>query len=441
MPDNQASQLYGPSQKRRRYSNVPSAESWGTRTRFIGENTIRCEGPGCANFVPAGFVEPRQKRFFCSDPCDWRYYNKRHVIGVCKFCGGPTYGTASKVLTKKYCSRKCDLAATAERTLGQTGPFRPIVENYLEGTAKNHYADGTLPRVKGSLWLFFDFVFNTEHITRLEDIRCSTVTKFIAAERARGRSSGNYIGDLSTFFRTLQAEGLVDMASPVIPYKHSQKNSPCAPRPFTDAQADFFWSLLEASNATVLKLAFALGEECGLRIGEVANIRLEDIDREKQTVYVRLPTKNKRPRTVPFHNKVSRYYDLWLKERDPRCQHDGLLHTVRLAFFRTSSLDDLFKSFYDVCPETDTKFLFHRLRHTWATRLMNNGMELAVLKELGGWVSWNSMQGYIKVLDATVQRQYAESYKKLQEHGMSGAEVMIPLADFARMKDGAPVSA
>jgi len=62
---------------------------------------------------------------------------------------------------------------------------------------------------------------------------------------------------------------------------------------------------------------------------------------------------------------------------------------------------------------------------------MNNGMELAVLKVLGGWESWNSMQKYIRVLDVTVKRQYEESYRKLQEQLESEDSETISLLDFA----------
>lgn len=71
---------------------------------------------------------------------------------------------------------------------------------------------------------------------------------------------------------------------------------------------------------------------------------------------------------------------------------------------------------------------------------MNNGMELAVLKVLGGWESWSSMQRYIKVLDSTVRGQYEASYAKLQEKQESGEDETISLVDFAMMNAPEPVS-
>jgi len=180
-------------------------------------------------------------------------------------------------------------------------------------------------------------------------------------------------------------------------------------------------------------LAFAIGEECGLRIGEVSNIRLSDIDTAAQTIFVRLPTKNKHTRTVPFHGKVKKHLELWLAERDPRCEHDHLLHNNALTRLNGSKLDAWFKKCLGNEPDPAGSFNFHRLRHSWATRLMNNGMELAVLKELGGWEKWNSMQRYIKVLPSTVRSQYEASYARLQEKAESGDDEELSLVDFALM--------
>jgi hypothetical protein len=71
---------------------------------------------------------------------------------------------------------------------------------------------------------------------------------------------------------------------------------------------------------------------------------------------------------------------------------------------------------------------------------MNHGMELAVLKELGGWESWNSMQRYIKVLPSTVRSQYEASYARLQEKAESGEDEEISLIDFALMNAVQPAN-
>jgi site-specific recombinase XerD len=130
---------------------------------------------------------------------------------------------------------------------------------------------------------------------------------------------------------------------------------------------------------------------------------------------------------------VAKYLKLWLAKRSPACGTDHLLHSRALVRFTTGTMSSHFKKLLSHHPEPACDFKFHRLRHTWATRLMNNGMELAVLKVLGGWVSWNSMQKYIRVLDVTVKRQYEESYRKLQEQLETEDSDTLSLLDFAAL--------
>jgi integrase len=250
----------------------------------------------------------------------------------------------------------------------------------------------------------------------------------------------NFVGHLSTFFATMIAEERYDRANPVVSRIHSQRGAPAEARPYKDNDLAAIWECVVDSDRSELMLAFSIGEECGLRIGEVCNICLSDIDQQAQTIYVRLPTKNKKPRTVPYHEKVKKYLAQWLAQRDPRCVDDHLLHNKAFRRYDTIKLDAWFKKNLKNKPDPAQSFLFHRLRHTWATRLMNNGMELAVLKVLGGWESWSSMQRYIKVLDSTVRGQYETAYARLQEKHESGEDEAISLIDFARMNAAQPAS-
>jgi site-specific recombinase XerD len=315
-----------------------------------------------------------------------------------------------------------------------------LIEEYMRTVAANYYAPKTLPAVRGDLAKFFRFEVQIDQISNLDDVRPGAITRFIAAERERGLTSRNFVGHLSTFFGSLIAEGRYNRANPVVSRIHSQRGAPAEARPYNDRDLQMIWECVERSGKLELMLAFAIGEECGLRVGEVANIRLSDIDASAQTIFVRLPTKNKRTRTVPFHAKVKRYLELWLAKRDPRCAHDHLLHNNVSHRFNQNQLDAWFQNLLSDESEPAGSFKFHRLRHSWATNLMNNGMELAVLKELGGWQSWSSMQRYIKVLSTTVRAQYEASYARLQEKQESSEDETISLVDFALMNGAQPAS-
>ena len=400
-----------------------------------------CEGPGCTNIVPAGLYSARRTRSFCSDTCRYRESANKYVVGTCPQCGGPVRGLKGSKSNRKFCCNQHMLDNEAERILNPTDVFRPLIEEYMAGAAANYYATGTLPTVRVSLAKFFAFVVQVEKIGSLEKIGSTVITRFIAAERKRGLTSRGFVGHLSTFFGWLIAEERYHRGNPVVSRIHSQRGAPAAPRPYSDRDLHTIWECVEKSGNLELMLAFAIGEECGLRAGEVANIRLSDIDASAQTIFVRLPTKNMRTRMVPFHSKVKKYLELWLRERGSNAALDHLLLNKAAHPFTTGLLDLWFKKLLSQEPDPAGSFCFHRLRHSWATRLMNNGMELAVLKVLGGWESWNSMQRYIKVLDGTVRAQYEASYARLQEKAESGEDEVTSLVDFALMENTAESTA
>jgi integrase len=322
--------------------------------------------------------------------------------------------------------------------MGPTGAFRPSIEEYL--ALDTHRAASTLANVRLGLAAFFTRMVNVEDVHDLGQVTSMMVTRFLAAERDRGMTSSNVVGYVSTFFYWRMAHDLFNGRNPVIPRVHSRKSKPAKARPYSDKDLNLIWGDTESDGGAMLMLAFAIGEECGLRIGEVANIRLEDFDTNAQRLFVRLPTKGKRTREVPYHEKVAKYLAIWLMKRDCNCGHDHVLHGKRFARLDNHEMARLFKQLLRNKCQPSSSFSFHRLRHTWATRLMNNGIDLNVLMELGGWVNLNSMQRYIKVLPDTIRRQYEAAYQRIEEVRKHPPEPTLSLLEFALLEspDGAP---
>lgn len=113
----------------------------------------------------------------------------------------------------------------AEMVLGPTGPFRPLIERYLTTVVPSYYKPGTLIQVRSSIGKFFRFVVQDQHIEDLDQIRPSTITRFIEMERERGLTAINFIGHISSFFVWLISLELYDRGNPVISRLHRPKMS------------------------------------------------------------------------------------------------------------------------------------------------------------------------------------------------------------------------
>jgi hypothetical protein len=77
-------------------------------------------------------------------------------------------------------------------------------------------------RVRGSLGKFFRYVFQTERIDTLDQIRPSTVTRFIAAECQLGIRNQIIIGHISMFFAWAIYEQRCDCGNPVVRRMHRE---------------------------------------------------------------------------------------------------------------------------------------------------------------------------------------------------------------------------
>src|SRR6202012_2671670 len=107
---------------------------------------------------------------------------------------------------------------------------------------------------------------------------------------------------------------------------HSTKQKKRVPRPYSDEEMDRTWHLLNTRGNARLRFAAAVGEEAGLRIAEVCNLRLSDIDIEGGHCLVRTPNKSNRGRPAFFSEKTKLFYEEWMKERRSDVEHDHVLH-------------------------------------------------------------------------------------------------------------------
>jgi hypothetical protein len=113
----------------------------------------------------------------------------------------------------------------ADMVLGPTGPFRPLIEQYLTTVVPAYYKPETRIQVRSSIGKFFRYVAQDMRITELDQIRPSTITRFIERERERGLTAICFIGHISSFFVWLISLELYDRGNPVIARFHRSKMS------------------------------------------------------------------------------------------------------------------------------------------------------------------------------------------------------------------------
>jgi integrase/recombinase XerC len=412
---------------RYRYCGTAECAQKITRFRHIEANQYKCDAPNCENFVPEGFYNKQSGFYTCSPEC-WKH---RVILGyrvlTCGCCGQEFIGRGNRkgVEGKYFLSQQHYGNYLHARYVNETsGIFRDLVNEYLDGFATLHYAK--TQSVRTALGPFFLFL-NERGIQSLDEVGPKTVTDYLTWTIKTGRRDArSKISYVSTFFRWAIAEGKCKVSNPVVPLIHRPKVPKRLPRPLSDDELDFEWQLLKERGTPQLRLAAAIAEEAGLRIGEICRLRLSDVDCKGHRLHVGLPNKTSVERWAFFSDKTEQYLKEWLAERNPDCGHDLLLYNVKGQAFKTPSLGNAFKRVlcktYKGKKVNDTGFdqwSTHRLRHTMATNLCRGGADASTVMASGGWKTCTAMLNYVRIDEEQARHGYAEAMKIAYERKMA----------------------
>ena len=153
---------------------------------------------------------------------------------------------------------------------------------------------------------------------------------------------------------------------------------------------------LAVRNAAILELTYS----SGLRTAEVVGLRLADVDFEQESVHVL--GKGGKERIVPLGERAAHAVATYLRDARPslaRGANDTLFLSVRGRALDTSALRRLMRN-----P--------HRLRHAYATHLLEGGADLRTIQELLGHASLSTTQVYSHVDARRLRRVYDDSHPR-----------------------------
>ena len=409
--------------------------------RYIGANEVRCGRPGCDNYVPEGYFQPNLQYTVCSESCYWRRSWEAETL-TCAYppCGKEFRGRSGY---RRYCSKEHAKLHVQDQHLDSfCGGFRDLYQEYIDSASLSKRSMSTQ---RSGLALFFHFV-NEHAITDLETVVPATITRFLKwGEETAKPSVWNAIWVISSFMDWMRGTGRRKGANPVITRYHRRPKAKRLPRPYTEEQMRYIWMLLEQRGTTVVRLAVAIAEETGIRISELANIRMADIDPKKQRLFVRLPNKTMVEAWVPFHNSTVKFLKVWLSERDPKLPHDFLLCCGQGKPYKKGRLHDAIARIlckthrgHKYNDEGIDSWSTHRLRHLMATRLVAGGANAAAVMAIGRWASFSAMQGYSQVDDAVKARGYDEAMTKARKNREQPAKATSSFRKYVNQQSRLP---
>ena len=283
------------------------------------------------------------------------------------------------------------------------------LEEYLKYLKyQKNYSQETIDSYEEDLVEFFDFIDGLDiNILKVkyEDIR--DYLKYLDDKKNKATTVSRKLSSLRGFYKFLINRDYVKN-NPFTLIKTPRKEKKL-PRFFYYNELEEMFDSIDISNALgqrnrlILEVLYA----SGVRVSELVNIKIKDIDlknksitvfgkgKKTRIVYFGLPCKEKIERYLSIRNSDSEY--LLLNKRGNKLSD----RSVRTIF------EDIIKK-----NHLDITFSPHTLRHTYATHMLNEGMDVRSVQELLGHSSISTTGIYTHVSNEQLRNVYLKSHPR-----------------------------
>ncbi len=271
--------------------------------------------------------------------------------------------------------------------------FRRFSEIYLNDYAKEEKKSWMTDEFR--LRKLIEFFKDTE----LRDITSSMIRKFRTwrlEEGNSGSTSNRYLALLKRMFNFAIEEGYI-AENPVKKVKFLSEENTLKEQVLS---ADEERRLLEASSER-LRPIVSTALNTGMRRGEILNLKWKNVDLNKRIIVVE-KTKSGKVRFVPINEVL--YGELLRLRRENKSEEFVFpFCSVRTAFENARERARL-------------KIRFHDLRHTFASRLVEEGVDIVTVQSLLGHYSVSVTQRYTHSCDER-KRRAVELLSRIEPKG------------------------
>jgi site-specific recombinase XerD len=231
---------------------------------------------------------------------------------------------------------------------------------------------------------------------------------YLHRKRLHPASINLYLVIIRVFYDYLRYEERVDLTNPVKHNRRLRVPKPL-PRSLRDQEIEKLFGVIKNKRDIAM---FKLMLRCGLRVEEVSNLSLGDMDLKKRRIIVQ-KGKGGKGRVVYISDDAHDALVAYLKVRSHYQIKKVFLVEKGTYKGQPISVRGIQKRIEYYAKKTGLKVSCHRLRHTMATQLLNAEAEVETIQDLLGhnWIT--TTQRYCKVSNLKVQRDYFKAMRNV----------------------------
>lgn len=298
------------------------------------------------------------------------------------------------------------------------------IDSFLEHLQYDlNYSKQTIKAYKNDIESFLFFIFNQGII--LDDVDQQIIRNYLSTELENGKSKTTCcrrIACLRHFFDFLLDQQVIhencfnyitapkkDIKYPEVLYIEQVETLFNRNRLRTDE--------LMLRDQSIIEMLYA----SGLRVSEIVNLKISDIDIRNRTM--RVLGKGRKERIVVFSKSCQQTLMDYLKNsRDELLRKNKTDFSLDYVFLNSNGKQLSTRGVQSILEEIENKtgchygLHPHLLRHTFATHLLEGGADLRVIQELLGHESINTTQIYTHVTEETMLHQFNKSHPRAKKH-------------------------
>ena len=235
--------------------------------------------------------------------------------------------------------------------------------------------------------------------------------KYLDSAHFANSSLSRHITALRSFYTYLVEEK--EIASNIFKTIHNPKQKRKLPNTLNDEEIRLLLDFkdLKTPRDYEIRLIFELLYATGLRVSELSNIKLSDIDVKERSI--KTLGKGKKERIVFFGDYALSALEDYLKVRSKLIKEstDYLFLNSKGSQLKRASIEQIVdKRVREVCLTHHASP--HTLRHTFATHMLENGADIRTVQELLGHEKLSTTQIYTHLSNDYLRQEYLHKMQR-----------------------------
>ncbi len=285
--------------------------------------------------------------------------------------------------------------------------YLKVVKKYSDLTIKSYYDD---------LIEYNEFLGDS--FTNILDINYDTVKlylKYLYEKKINKNSISRKLSSIRGLYNYLVREEIV--TTNYFNKVSNPKKELYLPKFLKDNELDKIFEVckedtpINQRNTLIIELLYA----SGIRVSELVNIKLSDIDRGEKSI--KILGKGSKERMVLYNNHTMKAMDTYLEDGYHTFDkiNSGYLilnkdgNKLSERYVRVI-IDDLVRK-----AGLDIKISPHTMRHTFATDMLEEGADLVTVKELLGHESLNTTSIYTHITNEQIRKTYNMAHPRAKK--------------------------